>query len=1101
MEQLTDLKAILHSKRANIYYLEMCRVLQKDGRVLYLSENKKEYQYWNIPIANTTCLLLGTGTSITQPAMRMLAQAGVLVGFVGGGGTPLLMANEIEWFTPQSEYRPTEYLQGWMSFWFDDTKRLTIAKKIQRARIEFIQKIWAKDKELKLEGFDINDSQFSAMFKSAIKDIDNAYNVNKLMTLEANLTEKLYAYSAKRTNHFGNRDEFDENGVVPVNYGVTKRFIGEKEIMLDKIYANTNGQRLDQHLFGVGYLAQKLVEKIASKDESLSESVYVAGLWHDMGKVDEVFQSWVGSKLNKKYKEVPDEGEHIDKKTGKFSWQKYPRHNEFSLLLFEVLFDSNLNKESLERAKHIIYWHHAKPLRGKRDEIKKMIGIYNKIEDFESRYRDTVDNIQGVLASVVDLSNEYDEDVLELNSIKRTHFDDIEEMLEGVDLPIYKRYSSKEKIDGYKLNIGFNAKNNLARTAIVTADRLISKLRAEELDSHISNRTLENLLDEAFQKDRGLSVEIKACLDGFEEKYLNSERNNAQRDTAEELADEEIIVGVLNGPAGCGKTKIALEWALNTSAKKIYWVCPRVQVCEGIYNDLSLDEYLPNAHIEIVTGEIKKSRIRGKEQETEEGEEFSSDIIITTIDQIVNSITTHKHITTLMDFMNAHVVFDEYHEYITMQGFNLLFAELIEMKKYQQADETLPNTLLVSATPNPLFVTEFLRLDNDSIIGMKSFNNSNYKIEFVEFDIEDESTNPLIQKQEDKSVFVISNTALTAQLTFIEHQKSENSVLFHSKFIKSHKESLFKEIFNAFKKYGAKKYDVLRSGPVVQASLNITCKKMISEMSHAENFLQRLGRLDRFGEYDEVNVYTIAITEGVKSGKAKDGTSRFLNKLDSLQSAKAWYDFLQNNLTKENYTINEIYELYEDFYNDSGAKDSVTQDLVSALKKSVQMIDANVLDPKSFPNNKKDKDGGIKIKKNSLRGNSLFVQMAKCQVNSADDVKILDKYACDSIDDTITVEVDNIEGHGDSNKNLLSFMAKKHHNIKDVKKAYKDAQLKNEARDPSTPIYLSYTLEDLGKVNSQPHEFANYYAIGLKQPIGIISLQQLSKEKEIVDEK
>ena len=116
MEQLTDLKAILHSKRANIYYLEMCRILQKDGRVLYLAENSKEYQYWNIPIANTTCLLLGTGTSITQPAMRMLAQAGVLVGFVGGGGTPLLMANEVEWFTPQSEYRPTEYVQGWMQF-------------------------------------------------------------------------------------------------------------------------------------------------------------------------------------------------------------------------------------------------------------------------------------------------------------------------------------------------------------------------------------------------------------------------------------------------------------------------------------------------------------------------------------------------------------------------------------------------------------------------------------------------------------------------------------------------------------------------------------------------------------------------------------------------------------------------------------------------------------------------------------------------------------------------------------------------------------------------------------------------------------------------
>tara|TARA_R110000787_G_scaffold1398_2_gene5438 strand:+ start:12836 stop:13273 length:438 start_codon:yes stop_codon:yes gene_type:complete len=128
----TDLKAILHSKRANMYYLEYCRVMQKDGRVLYLTEAKKENLYFNIPIANTTVLLLGNGTSITQAAMHMLAQAGVLVGFSGGGGTPLYMANDveqaIEWMTPQSEYRPTEYFQGWMQFWFDDEKRLNAAK-------------------------------------------------------------------------------------------------------------------------------------------------------------------------------------------------------------------------------------------------------------------------------------------------------------------------------------------------------------------------------------------------------------------------------------------------------------------------------------------------------------------------------------------------------------------------------------------------------------------------------------------------------------------------------------------------------------------------------------------------------------------------------------------------------------------------------------------------------------------------------------------------------------------------------------------------------------------------------------------------------------
>mgnify|MGYP006206457147 CR=1 FL=1 len=79
----TDLKSVLHSKRANIYYLEHCRVLVNGGRVEYVTDAGKRSLYWNIPIANTTSILLGTGTSITQAAMRELAKAGVLVGFLG----------------------------------------------------------------------------------------------------------------------------------------------------------------------------------------------------------------------------------------------------------------------------------------------------------------------------------------------------------------------------------------------------------------------------------------------------------------------------------------------------------------------------------------------------------------------------------------------------------------------------------------------------------------------------------------------------------------------------------------------------------------------------------------------------------------------------------------------------------------------------------------------------------------------------------------------------------------------------------------------------------------------------------------------------------
>jgi CRISPR-associated protein Cas1 len=201
MEPLTDLKAILHSKRANIYYLDKCRVMQKDGRVLYLTEAKSENQYWNIPIANTTCLLLGTGTSVTQAAIRMLAQAGVLVGFCGGGGTPLLMATEIEWLSPQSEYRPTEYVQGWMSFWFDDEKRLQAAKQFQTARIHYLEQIWSKDRDLQTEGFNTNDQDISSALKGFSTKIEHATKVSELLQLEALLTKRLYKIAATHTRH------------------------------------------------------------------------------------------------------------------------------------------------------------------------------------------------------------------------------------------------------------------------------------------------------------------------------------------------------------------------------------------------------------------------------------------------------------------------------------------------------------------------------------------------------------------------------------------------------------------------------------------------------------------------------------------------------------------------------------------------------------------------------------------------------------------------------------------------------------------------------------------------------------------------------------
>ena len=200
-----DLKSILHSKRANIYYLEHCRVLVNGGRVEYVTDEGKRSLYWNIPIANTVTVMLGTGTSVTQAAMRGLAKAGVLVGFCGGGGTPLFSANEVDiemaWFSPQSEYRPTEYLQQWVKFWFNDALRLEAAKTFQRARIARVRGHWLHSRPLRDEGFGGDAQGLEAVLTEALQAIDQAANQTILLTDEARLTKQLYKFAARAVNY------------------------------------------------------------------------------------------------------------------------------------------------------------------------------------------------------------------------------------------------------------------------------------------------------------------------------------------------------------------------------------------------------------------------------------------------------------------------------------------------------------------------------------------------------------------------------------------------------------------------------------------------------------------------------------------------------------------------------------------------------------------------------------------------------------------------------------------------------------------------------------------------------------------------------------
>lgn len=187
-------KQILLSKRANVFYLEHARILQKDGRIIYLVDTGEDVeQYFNIPDRNTAFVLLGKGTSITDAAMRCMAASNVIVGFCGSGGSPLFASAEPVFMAPQSEYRPTEYMQAWAQRWFNEPDRIAMAKRLLQQRINWTELFWEKNKP-----FLSKPIPFPRLpAKGFEKEVAENNTSQALLLAEAQWARKLYATLAR----------------------------------------------------------------------------------------------------------------------------------------------------------------------------------------------------------------------------------------------------------------------------------------------------------------------------------------------------------------------------------------------------------------------------------------------------------------------------------------------------------------------------------------------------------------------------------------------------------------------------------------------------------------------------------------------------------------------------------------------------------------------------------------------------------------------------------------------------------------------------------------------------------------------------------------
>ncbi|MCY9861514.1 CRISPR-associated endonuclease Cas3'' [Vibrio coralliirubri] len=869
--------------------------------------------------------------------------------------------------------------------------------------------------------------------------------------------------------------------------------------------ANTHFQSLSQHLFAVGYIASLIARKFATDEDvqNLQVAAFNAGCFHDLGKIDSQFQKWVSSAAARKSDK--SDGEHIEK--GKFSWDKHITHNEISILLFHLMDTAEcklLNGQTKLSVRHALLWHHAKKIRKK--DFETIGSVLRALSDSNNGaiLTDLYKSALTVMDDVQALSAEYG---CKLRLIQRSDKVDLDSIsaLDEVMLPRFKSYGfNGSEIKEYKKEITNNARSNLVRMSVVLADRLVSSKTSEQLTSLIADKQLHGLFDGLFVDD-GLELHtaISEYLLSFDNDGIKSERSINQGDVASDLAkysDGHIVT--LGGAAGGGKTKVALEWSQKTGAKQIIWVCPRVQVCQSVFAELTNSESLVNSvGVDIYTGDFKFTN--NYATPTVCADEFKSGVVITTIDQISSLLMSNDKPLMLSRFLEAHVVVDEFHELCGTPALLVLFAELMQMKAW---NSTAVNTLLVSATPNTVLLKELLGCRIVEVLDSHNASDFQLTLEATPDDEYYQESSVFKPQKAGERCFVITNTATAAQTGHLINLRDEqDSLLYHSKFTNSDKSALFDQICGRFGKDGSAVDGLVRSGPIIQASLNISCDRMISELSSPENCIQRLGRLDRFGLNASVNHYIATFPESMLVGAGSSLFARALKAIHSFRSAVAWLKFIQKiGLVGNPIPLNEVYFAYRAFYLSDEGVMAARLDLIDSLKAGANTLRDGFLEPKKQKSKPTSKDLKV-LKKRTLRGNSRFVNMVVCNLDNPSAPDFTDKYLTTRDEEAaITYSLSEIYGSGHvdemvrldarlNERSLISKLTAKHVALKKV-------IIENAAISALEPIYLSYTSADLAKCGSHSaHEGSLFYVTTKSQPVGVMSLSNIQKIKTLTE--
>lgn len=534
----------------------------------------------------------------------------------------------------------------------------------------------------------------------------------------------------------------------------------------------------------------------------------------------------------------------------------YPLHHEISW----AYLTKKIGEEHILNA---VYWHHARPVHNVENKKSTYDLAYDILEALSKEDIESLDNIWGTLFPLINHKS------ISLTGV--------------IEVPNLFRKDS--------VNENGNAEFMLIRACVISADRHVSSLTSAVIGS------LSEDMDKASNEVNDM---LSGYIQGEPEKPVDYEqwRYNLQNSVIESIGVSRTTI--IKAPAGLGKTLIGVLWSKKIGGKVI-WVCPRNVVADAVYENIKREITVLGLSCTI---ELYHTGHRISTNKDDGRPEFSSDIIVTNIDAILSPMVNNGIAGRLFLVYGSNVVLDEFHEFVSDTP---LFAAFIT---YMRARHRISNcnTLLLSATPSTvqcLWDTE----DRSTLI--LPDNNSHYPPQHggsyeVGFSDSFLPSTP--------GSLLVCNSVLEAQKNF---EKGKYTHIIHHRYTETDRKKIGEAINGSFgkNKEGVKKGESLSAALVVQAAMDISFKCLYDSVCSPESTLQRIGRTDRWGTFQDMQpkITFLTINERTELGA--------INTVYDKELRDKWSVFLKQELKEKTHvTLMELYEIYNKFYQINGTE-------------------------------------------------------------------------------------------------------------------------------------------------------------------------------------